>query len=1207
MIKGKFLIILFMMLNSLVFSQEKLDDILKPNKSSPNIFSKEGFSKKDWFQKRSQKLNLLPPAIKLLSIEIVANSTGPITPRFIYKGTVDSAAIDLVADPDEFTAQINGASSSSVSPDDGGQFYVSQSGPDGTNLQQMLRNIDNVVSPMYEIRFGDDEVGLAYDRFLTGRIYKVPITGWDLNGTPDDPSDDIQMIVATFPADFADSTRWGIRNDIPSPWPLNLARQSDWIYLVYPENSYEDLQVKFENQEATGMPDLTVGEIVGAEVLARITINSLDDNPLTTINAANGLPRPKAGTIIRWTFQIIPGIDIDNLYGVVGAAYSVSPTITGFPQPTFSLISAPSGMTMDANSGTLNWTPGSGQEGFHDIVLEASNAAGTTQETFTIWVDAFPRMHLEHNNNNTVLSVFNSGKVGGRPDLSLGSGFQFNGMNGLFDGNVVIGQSESQVSGRLDALEDDSHFATGPMSPITQSPIPGFDQAFTSTFSDRRADNPIGITISQDSYSKSTPPDDDYVIMDYTIFNETTTDLSGIYFGVAIDWDVGSAGNNLAGFDSVRKLSYVFEADDADNPNYYGVRVLSGEVSGHTFNAQVDDGGDSLLFSWMITFEDTPTDTTDYRPMISVGPYEIPVGDGVRAVFAIVGGTDLADLQANADAAQAAFDQAGSDVNPPVITHSANSSISSGQSQTISATITDNVDVQSATLFYRRGGASSYSSSVMTNTSGAIWEGAILPNFVTERGVEYYFSTQDPTGNSTTFPATNPQDNPEIIQVTSSNLSFSSPNLAYRMISVPIDLDNSSPSSVFVDDLGTYDDTQWRLLRYINGNFDEFPNTGNLDPGRGFWFITRGSKSLGTGSGKSVTTEGNYVINLQTGWNQIGNPFAFTVNWSDVVKGTNVENRLVGYSGSSNDATGYDFMRTQLVPYQGYFVNNLGGTTTIEIPPKSSTGNSVVAKQSLGLSELFKLQNDEWALQLTAQSGRFLDKDNYIGVLNGASDEWDKNDFSEAPFFDSFVSLYFPHEDWDTYPGLYTGDFRSINTEGHYWDLHLKSNIPNSEIVLSLANVQNLPIEMEVVLIDKTSRISVNLIEQNAYTFIAGEEGTERDFRIVVGQTDFINSNDLGFSGIPEAFTLSQNYPNPFNPETRINYELPTTSLVKIVVFNLRGQLVRTLLDAKQSAGRYTVSWDGTTDQGIPMASGVYLLRMTAGEFLNVRKMLLTK
>ena len=57
MIKGKFLIILFMMLNSLVFSQEKLDDILKPNKSSPNIFSKEGFSKKDWFQKRSQKLN----------------------------------------------------------------------------------------------------------------------------------------------------------------------------------------------------------------------------------------------------------------------------------------------------------------------------------------------------------------------------------------------------------------------------------------------------------------------------------------------------------------------------------------------------------------------------------------------------------------------------------------------------------------------------------------------------------------------------------------------------------------------------------------------------------------------------------------------------------------------------------------------------------------------------------------------------------------------------------------------------------------------------------------------------------------------------------------------------------------------------------------------------------------------------------------------
>ena len=550
----------------------------------------------------------------------------------------------------------------------------------------------------------------------------------------------------------------------------------------------------------------------------------------------------------------------------------------------------------------------------------------------------------------------------------------------------------------------------------------------------------------------------------------------------------------------------------------------------------------------------------------------------------------------------------GADQNPPQISPTPITTGTSGQSLTVQVTLTDESGVQSATVFYRRGGASSYSSSSLSNPSGDTWESTISSGFISERGVEYYLSAQDAAGNSATFPAADPQNNPLVIRVTSSNLLFSSPNTAYRMISVPIDLDNSSPTNVLEDDLGSYDDTQWRLLRYINGNNVEFPNTGNFLSGTGFWLITRAARTLGTGSGTSISTGENYVITLSPGWNQIGNPFAFTVNWNDVVKNANIEDKLVGYSGSANDATGYDFNRTQLLPFEGYFVNNIGtSTTTIEIPPKSATGSSGVAKQNSGLSGLFDLQNDEWTLQLTAQSDRFLDKDNYIGVLNEASDTWDRKDFSEAPFFDSFVSLYFPHEDWEVYPGLYTGDFRSINTEGHFWDFHVKSNIANSEVVLNLANIQNLPSEMDIVLIDKASRISINLLEQDSYTFASGEEGAERDFRIVVGESDFVDSNDLDFSGIPETFTLSQNYPNPFNPETNIDYELPLGSEVKIAVFNLLGQQIRNLFNGKQNAGRYTVSWDGKSGNGLSVATGVYLVRMQAGKFVSVRKVLLTK
>ncbi len=88
----------------------------------------------------------------------------------------------------------------------------------------------------------------------------------------------------------------------------------------------------------------------------------------------------------------------------------------------------------------------------------------------------------------------------------------------------------------------------------------------------------------------------------------------------------------------------------------------------------------------------------------------------------------------------------------------------------------------------------------------------------------------------------------------------------------------------------------------------------------------------------------------------------------------------------------------------------------------------------------------------------------------------------------------------------------------------------------------------------------------------------------------------------PRQFTLQQNYPNPFNPETIINYELRITNYVELSVFNMLGQKVRTLVNSKQQAGRYTVTFDATG-----LASGVYYYRLTAGSFVQIRKMILIR
>ena len=90
---------------------------------------------------------------------------------------------------------------------------------------------------------------------------------------------------------------------------------------------------------------------------------------------------------------------------------------------------------------------------------------------------------------------------------------------------------------------------------------------------------------------------------------------------------------------------------------------------------------------------------------------------------------------------------------------------------------------------------------------------------------------------------------------------------------------------------------------------------------------------------------------------------------------------------------------------------------------------------------------------------------------------------------------------------------------------------------------------------------------------------------------------------------LSQNYPNPFNPVTRITYLVPDggAQQVRLVVYDVRGARVRTLVDDRKAGGKYTVDWDGRNDQGTAVGSGVYFYRLVETNFTQTRKMLLLK
>ena len=94
---------------------------------------------------------------------------------------------------------------------------------------------------------------------------------------------------------------------------------------------------------------------------------------------------------------------------------------------------------------------------------------------------------------------------------------------------------------------------------------------------------------------------------------------------------------------------------------------------------------------------------------------------------------------------------------------------------------------------------------------------------------------------------------------------------------------------------------------------------------------------------------------------------------------------------------------------------------------------------------------------------------------------------------------------------------------------------------------------------------------------------------------------------IPGEFTLYNNYPNPFNPTTVLDYDIPENTFVNITIYDMMGRKVKTLVNANQSAGFKSVVLDATNFVGQPVAAGVYIYTIVAGDFRQTKKMAFIK
>jgi hypothetical protein len=124
------------------------------------------------------------------------------------------------------------------------------------------------------------------------------------------------------------------------------------------------------------------------------------------------------------------------------------------------------------------------------------------------------------------------------------------------------------------------------------------------------------------------------------------------------------------------------------------------------------------------------------------------------------------------------------------------------------------------------------------------------------------------------------------------------------------------------------------------------------------------------------------------------------------------------------------------------------------------------------------------------------------------------------------------------------------------------------------------------------------------YNTVGSEAGPLARYKLTIAKpTGVTKQNDV----LPKVFALEQNYPNPFNPSTVIRFSLPQTASTKVVVYDMLGSEVRTLINNEYTAGNYEAVWDGRNNLGQSVSTGVYIYRIQAGTFISTKKMMLLK
>jgi hypothetical protein len=414
----------------------------------------------------------------------------------------------------------------------------------------------------------------------------------------------------------------------------------------------------------------------------------------------------------------------------------------------------------------------------------------------------------------------------------------------------------------------------------------------------------------------------------------------------------------------------------------------------------------------------------------------------------------------------------------------------------------------------------------------------------------------------------------------------------YRIVGLP-GAGTSLAGAYFTGTVGT----DW-LLWTDNGTtanyFSKYDGTSafTFAAGKAYWLIKKNPWTVNTSVNTAVLdTSVSVRIALHSGWNLITNPFLHSVPWSSIqlANEPSASSPIWSYGG----VNGFE-QSTTLEPYVGYYFFNTDNVAYIRVPYGATSG--VWRKPD-------STEQDGWTVTMAAQSGEYTDRTLMFGVREDASEGLDRYDYRKPRAMGTLAGTMFVRPDLDSVFAAFATDFRPPIQSLARWPFALQT--PAKEAVtLRFEGIGQIPEGLDVAVIDHVHARYSDLRTSQEYLYTPATATGQ--LTVAVGTPEAMAAV-LG-DVVPKVFALDNNFPNPFNPSTTLPVAVPHTAEITLKVYNILGEEVRTLFTGQVEAGRHWLVWDGRSNAGAPVATGVYLARLTAESGVSmVQKMLLMK